>query len=237
MGKDSPKDLKVRTMSALVMIAVAGSALWAGGWVFTVFVMLIAAGLLWEWWGLISRFNAGALGRVLWMLGGVVYIGGASLNLTFEDLRFGNTQNYVLYSARVMELLALIGAVVISDVGAYLTGRFIGGPKVAPLISPNKTWAGLVGAIVGASLWFTAFDLSEEEGTVPLPLVLIIGGCIGLIAQLGDFFESWLKRRAGVKDSGALIPAHGGLLDRLDGLVAVLFAVGFVTVWARAFLR
>ena len=107
-----------------------------------------------------------------------------------------------------------------TDILAYFAGRGIGGPKLAPKVSPNKTWAGLIGGVAGAALggglmaWYFEMD----------PLFLWLGGPMGLIAQLGDLFESWVKRRAGVKDSGGLLPGHGGVLDRLDGLLAVSLA-------------
>jgi phosphatidate cytidylyltransferase len=108
-----------------------------------------------------------------------------------------------------------------TDIFAYFAGRAIGGPKLAPKISPNKTWAGLIGGMVGASFcgWATAwyFHLGSP--------FLWIGATMGLLAQLGDLYESWEKRRAGVKDSSNLIPGHGGVLDRLDGLLVVAVAV------------
>jgi phosphatidate cytidylyltransferase len=104
-----------------------------------------------------------------------------------------------------------------TDIFAYFAGRGIGGPKLAPRISPNKTWAGLAGGVIGAALlgWLVArwFDLGAP--------FLFIGGLMGLVAQAGDLYESWVKRRAGVKDSGAILPGHGGVLDRLDGLLPV----------------
>jgi len=107
-----------------------------------------------------------------------------------------------------------------TDICAYFAGRTIGGPKLAPRISPNKTWAGLVGGIVGAAVlgWISAFLLSLGG------IFLLLGGPMAALAQAGDLFESWIKRRAGVKDSGAILPGHGGLLDRLDGLLPVLVA-------------
>jgi phosphatidate cytidylyltransferase len=105
-----------------------------------------------------------------------------------------------------------------TDIFAYFTGRQIGGPKLAPRISPNKTWSGLIGGIAAAGLfgwaaaWF--FDLG-------MPF-LAIGAILAIVAQAGDLYESWVKRRAGVKDSGTILPGHGGLLDRLDGLLPVL---------------
>lgn len=108
-----------------------------------------------------------------------------------------------------------------TDIFAYFAGRAIGGPKLAPKISPNKTWAGLIGGMIGASFcgWAVAWYFSL--GTP----FLWIGASAGLLAQIGDLYESWEKRRAGVKDSGTLIPGHGGVLDRLDGLLAVAAAV------------
>ena len=107
-----------------------------------------------------------------------------------------------------------------TDILAYFAGRAIGGPKLAPRISPNKTWAGLIGGVAGAALggWLLARWFEME------PLFLWLGGPMGAVAQAGDLYESWVKRRAGVKDSGTLLPGHGGVLDRLDGLLAVALA-------------
>ncbi len=104
-----------------------------------------------------------------------------------------------------------------TDILAYFAGREIGGPKLAPRVSPNKTWAGLIGGVFGAALlgWLTAWYFEME------PLFRWLGGPMGVVAQAGDLYESWIKRRAGVKDSGTLLPGHGGVLDRLDGLLAV----------------
>jgi phosphatidate cytidylyltransferase len=107
-----------------------------------------------------------------------------------------------------------------TDSFAYFAGRSIGGPKLAPRISPNKTWSGLIGGMAGAAVvgglaaW--AFDLDR--------LFLFAGAPFGLLAQLGDLYESKVKRRLGVKDSGTIIPGHGGVLDRLDGLLPVAIA-------------
>ena len=107
-----------------------------------------------------------------------------------------------------------------TDIFAYFAGRAIGGPKLAPRISPNKTWAGLIGGMIGAGAagWLLASWFEMES------FFLWMGAPMGLVAQLGDLYESWEKRRAGVKDSGALLPGHGGVLDRLDGLLAVAIA-------------
>lgn len=120
-----------------------------------------------------------------------------------------------------------------TDIFAYFAGRSIGGPKLAPRISPNKTWAGLVGGMAGAAVvgalvaWL--FGISAE-----LPDFLWLGAPMGLLAQLGDLYESRVKRRLGVKDSGTLLPGHGGVLDRLDGLLPVILATLIVLIASLA---
>lgn len=106
-----------------------------------------------------------------------------------------------------------------TDIGAYAAGRAIGGPRLAPRISPNKTWAGLAGGIAAAALlgWLVA---RLDIFALGAPF-LWLGGAMALAAQAGDLYESWEKRRAGVKDSGTLLPGHGGVLDRVDGLLPV----------------
>jgi phosphatidate cytidylyltransferase len=107
-----------------------------------------------------------------------------------------------------------------TDIFAYFAGRSIGGPKLAPKVSPNKTWAGLVGGMAGAGVlgWATALFFGLDGA------FLYAGALMGLLAQAGDLYESWVKRMAGVKDSGTLLPGHGGVLDRLDGLLPVVVA-------------
>ncbi|HKT75921.1 MAG TPA: phosphatidate cytidylyltransferase, partial [Sphingobium sp.] len=103
-----------------------------------------------------------------------------------------------------------------TDVGAYFAGRAIGGPKLAPRVSPSKTWAGLAGGVLAALV--LGFLLHRFAG---LPIQLAAAsGLLAVAAQLGDLLESHMKRRAGVKDSGTLLPGHGGVMDRLDGVVA-----------------
>jgi phosphatidate cytidylyltransferase len=120
-----------------------------------------------------------------------------------------------------------------TDIGAYAAGRMIGGPKLAPRISPNKTWAGLVGGVMAAALfgWLVA---TLEIFSLGAPF-LWLGGLMAVAAQFGDLYESWEKRRAGVKDSGTLLPGHGGVLDRVDGLLPVALltlAVPMLDLWA-----
>ena len=202
-------DLPKRAASALVMVAIAGGALWAGGIVWQVFVGLIAVVGLWELWRMAERV-AGGLGRtIMIMLAGIVYIGGAAL---------------VLAELPMAVVLGIVAVVIATDTGAYFSGRTIGGPKIAPRISPSKTWAGLFGGMLAAGLVSFAFfysNVGDRAFAIMGLAALAIGAVLAVVAQAGDFLESWLKRKAGLKDSSNLIPGHGGVLDRVDGLLPV----------------
>jgi phosphatidate cytidylyltransferase len=113
----------------------------------------------------------------------------------------------------------IVAMIVLADSLAYFAGRGLGGPKLVPRISPNKTWSGLIGAVIGASLAGIGCSLIFLE-RIHLPLVGM-SVILGFVEQGGDLLESWFKRYHGVKDSSSLIPGHGGLLDRLDGALAV----------------
>ncbi|MDP3907299.1 phosphatidate cytidylyltransferase [Novosphingobium sp.] len=243
-------DLPVRAASAVVMIAVAGAALWLGGTVWAGFVALVALGTMWEYVALARALAKTRSALAAWLLGGLVYIGMAALMLF--GLRLGE------YG--VATVLVVVLAVIGTDIGAYFAGRTIGGPKIAPAISPSKTWSGLLGGMVGAGggmalaywlSWKFAGGLGPDdlavttvngvtvtsaapELLIPWPLIIMAGPAVAVIAQAGDFFESWMKRRAGVKDSGRLIPGHGGLFDRVDGLLAVLFALALASALGLA---
>lgn len=238
-------DLPVRLASAIVMLVIAGAALWLGGWFWSAFVVLLALGVLWEWNRLVSRFGVSGLAETLWFFGGVVYIGGAGLAMM--ALRNGPGFFPVdgqSFGYGPLEVLAgYILPIVAVDVGAYISGRAIGGPKIAPRISPSKTWAGLGGGATLAALVAVTIELSDFGPAAGAPgfdalsigFAVLAGALIAVLAQAGDFFESWMKRRAGVKDSGALIPGHGGLFDRLDGFLAVFFVL-FVIATAGTLL-
>lgn len=222
-------DLGVRVLSAFVMVAIAGAAFWFDGWPFTIFIIVVGAALFWEHWGLVRRLTASLAGRMGWMAFGIVYFGLAIfMVLVLSSPFFGRTP-----------ILTVVGAVIATDVGAYFAGRAIGGPKIAPKISPSKTWAGLGGGMILAALFMLAimpwtfhdFDQSQWLALGWAPA--LAGAAMAVIAQIGDFFESWLKRRAGVKDSSNLIPGHGGVFDRTDGLIAVLFVIGIVFFSSR----
>ncbi len=226
-------DLATRTMSALVMLAVSGFALWAGGMAWMVFVLVIGIGVWFEWSGLCLKMYPPGGKRTVWRYGGAVYCGIAcAVLLALRDMPEG------MYT-----VLMIVGAVIGTDIGAYIFGRTIGGPKIAPRISPSKTWAGLLGGMTGATLVIVlmtylemrqSFDLEGGFATSrscpslasELPVLVVSGIVLAILAQAGDFFQSWMKRKAGVKDSGNLLPGHGGLFDRVDGLLLVLVVTG-----------
>jgi phosphatidate cytidylyltransferase len=126
----------------------------------------------------------------------------------------------------VFWLLAVVWA---TDIGAYAVGRWLGGPRLAPRISPNKTWAGLLGGMASAAL-VSGCVAAVLDGGAGLAGAALVGGGLAVVAQAGDLGESLVKRRFGVKDTGALIPGHGGLLDRVDGLLATTPVVALL-VW------
>ena len=220
-------NLSVRAASAVVMIAVAGLALWLGGLALTALVAVVGAIALYEWVALTRRPTSMPIARVVIIGAGVIYIGLACYALIVF-------RKYGLAAA----LLPIV-ATVATDVGAYFTGRLIGGPKIAPSISPSKTWSGLFGGMVAAGVSVAAvmavgFD-SGLWSSSGIALGVGLGGALAIVAQVGDFGESFMKRRAGVKDSGNLIPGHGGVLDRIDGLLAVLITYFAVSVLSALF--
>lgn len=217
-------DLLKRTVTAVIMLAVAGAAYWVGRPWWAAFVLVLSLGVLWEWAQLVFAFARGPLARGGWLVIGFAYIAIAG-----QTLAMGGHDG--IASAQV--LLMVLG-VVATDVGAYFAGRSIGGPKIAPSISPSKTWAGLAGGMCASAAVFGGYAASAMAGGIDWLVLgrwLAFGAVLAIVAQAGDFFESWMKRRAGVKDSGRLLPGHGGLYDRLDGLMAVAF-VAMLTTWA-----
>lgn len=257
-------DLAVRTVSGIAMIAIALGALWAGGWPFRLFVILIAALMMWEWAGLVRVAGwrrivgvgaallvavcAGHIAAVpeFWLSGAadalrpvLLLVAGAAVLLAVLTIRpsLGFGLLYValpalalIYLREQQGLLVTLWAMALvwaTDIGAYFAGRTFGGMKLAPRISPAKTWAGLIGGVIAAEvlslILSTAFGLSWAWA--------YFATLLAISAQIGDLFESWLKRRAGVKDSGRLLPGHGGVLDRLDGLVPVAVIVAGLAIW------
>jgi phosphatidate cytidylyltransferase len=129
----------------------------------------------------------------------------------------------------LQQILWIVGLVIVADTGAYVAGRSIGGPKLAPRISPNKTWAGLGGAVVSAAIVGVVVAVMMGRPSI-VPLAAVSAG-LAIVEQAGDLAESAFKRHFGVKDASNIIPGHGGALDRVDGLIAVAAAVAGINAW------
>lgn len=206
-------ELAIRTTSGVAMILVALGAVIIGGYAFAILAAAVATAVYYEWTKLTKTWGWA------WAIGGFVYAAVSALALLWIRERADNGDGLWL----VLWVFIVVWSV---DIGAYFTGRAIGGPKLAPSISPGKTWAGFYGGIAAATLLGGAWVLFTQ-----LPLVLLLlAPLFGAAAQGGDLFESWIKRRAGVKDSGHLLPGHGGVFDRVDGLlpVAILTAIAAI---------
>ncbi|HVM23498.1 MAG TPA: phosphatidate cytidylyltransferase [Sphingomicrobium sp.] len=195
-------DLAVRTATGMILIAAALLAAVQGGTLLAVIVAAIATLMFYEWTRLVKGWGP------LWYAGGFVYALLPALALLWIRER----------DALGLELLVWVFIVTwATDIGAYLAGRSFGRRKLAPAISPNKTVEGLYGGIAAATLLGGAWALATGLGSA----LLVLAPLFAVAAQGGDLFESGIKRRAGVKDSGRWLPGHGGVLDRLDGLVPV----------------
>ncbi len=153
-------------------------------------------------------------GASIWLPLGILYAGIPAASLAF--LR-GDT------SVGLLNVLILFGLVWSTDIFAYFVGRAIGGPRLAPSISPNKTWSGAIGGAAAAVA--VGLMIAFRNGHAVNPLLPVIILLISVISQGGDLFESWVKRKFGVKDSGTMIPGHGGMMDRVDGLAVAATAL------------
>jgi phosphatidate cytidylyltransferase len=261
-GESSSRNLLMRVVVAAVLIPLAVAIAYAGGWLWAVLVTAAAIGLFVEWLSVVGLAGATALsirGGVALALGGICFavgridaalivlaLGLISVLWTAPERRGWAAAGFCYAAAAEIAsvllrldpakgfaaLMFVLVIVWVTDSGGYFAGRGIGGPKLWPSVSPKKTWAGAVGgfaaslAVAGA---FAEFDLGR---TVPL---LVSAAILSVASQLGDLFESAVKRRFGIKDSSHLIPGHGGLMDRLDGFVAavVLAAIfGFLRAGA-----
>lgn len=222
-------DLPKRAASALVMVTIAAIALALGGLWLDGFIALVALVCFFEFCRLVLQGVNTMPVRFSALVGGAIYIGLAAAILMRIDHR---------------PLILLIVAMVICvDTFAYFFGRTFGGPKIAPRISPSKTWAGLIGGAIGACVAIASYFMTGGwglHGEVRVaagdwPLLLAVGAVVAICAQSGDFFESFLKRKAKRKDSSSLIPGHGGVFDRIDGLlpVAIIFGGMLVTMYPQ----
>jgi phosphatidate cytidylyltransferase len=258
-------DLRTRLASAVVMVAVAVTALVIGGWVFTVLIGIAAALVMHEWASMSGPFRSrvahraavafvavavfasyrdpgtaliglAAVTAVLamfsavdapmkWLAGGLVYaaLPGMAAVMLRGDAPAGVASNGLVAIAFVFVL------VWVTDSAAYFAGRRFGGPKLAPSVSPKKTWSGAIGGTVGAVIVGVGAGLLFPAGS-PLALGLV-ALALSVVSQAGDLAESAMKRHFGVKDSGRLIPGHGGIMDRVDGLGPALVlaaGIGFI---------
>lgn len=217
-------ELRTRLVSAAVGLPVLFLVLWAGGPWFIGVASATAVLALREMLDLLRRARAlrgpgPALRDGAFALSGAAYV----------VLPFAALISLRLGDAGLQWTALAFLATFATDTSAYVVGRLAGRRRMAPTVSPGKTWEGAVGGLVGAVAASVALVALLEGVESRLLPAVALGASVGVAAQAGDLLESWLKRKAGVKDSGALIPGHGGLLDRLDSLLPV-----FVVVYAAA---
>ena len=248
-AEQGSRNLMMRVLAALVLAPAAIAIAYAGGWLWVALVTLAAIGLYVEWLGVVGAGRDPrviALGAAALAVGGiclgfgridtalvVMAVGLAAVALLSAE-RWRWTATGFVYAAAAelasvlvrldsikgfAALMLILLVVWASDIGGYFAGRGIGGPKLWPRVSPKKTWAGAIGGFALSLVvagGFAAFGYSQA---VPL---LLLAAVLSIASQLGDLFESAVKRRFGVKDSSHIIPGHGGLMDRLDGFVAAV---------------
>lgn len=211
------KTLGIRAASAAVMIAVVVAAYYVlGDFGLDILVGVVTAICFIEFIFLIIRTTENIPYRLAAILAGAAYMGLAAVILIDFDI-----QSFYI----------AVSVVILADTFAYIFGTLIGGPRILPKVSPNKTWAGLVGGMTGGFLALVPliYISSQLQGRLDmqaLTVAAIAGPILAIIALAGDLFESWLKRKAGVKDSSRLIPGHGGFFDRFDGVIPVSIVVG-----------
>ena len=255
-------DLGPRFASGIVLIAVAIAGLYFGGFIFAALVGAILAGCYREWermvtlrpltpvggvligllalsamvfplWGPLATLGVAAAAAVigiisggrgvgLWRAGGIVYFG----VVIMAALAIRGTSFEGMYAG-----LFLAAVIWLTDTGAFFTGRQIGGERLAPDISPSKTWSGAIGGLVFGALAGLVTWLIVAPAS-PWWIGLAMAAVVSVFGQLGDLSESAIKRRFRIKDSGDIIPGHGGLMDRLDSLTYGVLLV-FVIGWAR----
>ena len=195
-------ELAIRSLTGLALVVLALMAAYVGGTYFAVLAAAASSAIFYEWMRITKGWG------LSWSVAGFVYALLAAIALLWIRDRADNGLALLLWVFIVTWSV---------DIGAYLAGRRFGKRKLAPAISPGKTWEGLYGGVAAATLlgaawvFYTGLDL----------ILLAAAPLFAAGAQGGDLFESWMKRRAGVKDSGDWLPGHGGVLDRLDGLVVV----------------
>jgi phosphatidate cytidylyltransferase len=247
-GEQSTRNLVMRVAAAVVLAPLAIAVAYAGGWLWTALVTLTAIGLYFEWLMVVGArtprlvtVGAAALAIAGLLLAAgridasilVLVVGLAGVMVVSPERRlwtatgFGYAAAAEVASVLVrhdqahgfVALILILLVVWVTDIGGYFAGRGIGGPKLWPRVSPKKTWAGAIGGFVASLAVAAGFAAIGLGKTGPM---LLLGAVLSIASQLGDLFESAVKRRFGVKDSSHIIPGHGGLLDRLDGFVAAI---------------
>ena len=247
-GRDR-RNLVMRIVAALVLAPAAILMAYLGGWIWAALATLAAIGLYAEWLSIVGMagrwqvVSAGIIALILigWWLGQghfVALLATLALGLVVvaalaPERRIWAVAGFFYAAAAqiaailmrmdpghgLSALFLILLVVWATDIGGFVAGRGLGGPKLWPRISPNKTWAGAIGGFAASLVVASGFAAFRFGETVPL---LALGAVLSIAAQCGDLFESAIKRRFGVKDSGRLIPGHGGVLDRLDGFVAAI---------------
>lgn len=206
----------------------------APGVLFLAVLALCLSGALLNGWGLraampwlaglfvafLLAVSRAGLAHRRWQASGMLYAGGLLVSVLV--LRLSD-------SLGLVAILALFAIVWGADIGAYFTGRTLGGPKLAPRISPNKTWSGFAGGLVTGIV--AGLLVLRVAGLAPSLALAVLCGALALVSVAGDLFESHMKRRFGVKDSGRLIPGHGGFMDRLDAFLFAAILAAVIGVW------
>ena len=217
--KKKPSSLRLRIISALVLAPLVLGAVYWGGWPFNVLIGLMVLILTSEWARMVGK-------RPGWMLLGLLYI-------TFSCWAIWRLRMDPEWGRLMMFwLLAVVWG---ADTGGFVFGLNLGGPKLATRISPNKTWSGFLGGTLTSAVcgWgVVSYALNTPDHQIGWRIAAL-SAAIAVISQAGDLFESWIKRRFDVKDSGTIIPGHGGLFDRVDGLVAAALVTAFISLSAE----
>lgn len=201
--------LPLRLATAVVGIPLLAAAVWLGGIPLLLVTGAAALVAIWELRAMLRRFSL-----TLWLSTSLAVAVSLTSGLALRESDDG-----------LMWLSYAILITFASDTAAYAVGSLIGRHQLAPSISPSKTWEGAIGGVIGAAAVSGAFALFFEMETLLFAAAIPLGAALSVLGQLGDLGESWLKRKAGVKDSGNLLPGHGGVLDRLDSLLPILPAV------------
>jgi phosphatidate cytidylyltransferase len=207
-------NLSVRLASSLVLAPLALVAAWFGGAVFVIFWAGAALIIGWEW----IKLVAPARDPMPWRVAGLIYA--AIVFMAPVLLRADVSNGFVA-------LVFLFAIVWMTDIMGYVVGRAVGGPKLWPAVSPNKTRSGAIGGMAGALAAGIVIATSLSLAVLPIAILSVI---LSMMAQAGDLFESAIKRRFGAKDTSHLIPGHGGLMDRLDGFITAALVAAMIGI-------